>query len=306
MSKEEYYQSSLRRRKAIREKFSNHELLYSIGKSLHSSYCSLTHFFHTTPDFLIIGAPKSATTALYQYLLQHPSIYPPLTKQIHFFDRYFHRGLSWYKICFPYKWEKFQKVKNKKLGFCTGEATVHYMLHPLAAKRVAETFPNIKLIVMLRNPIDRAYSHWNMMVTHKHENLSFEEAINKEKQRILGLYKKMETDQRFYSKEYFWYGYLERSTYINRLKKWFEYFPREQFLILKSEELFNDPNNTYKKVLEFLKLEKVDLENYKTFRKGKYKKEKMNSETRKKLIEYFQPYNMELYKLLNDNLGWDK
>ena len=295
-----------RARLTIRKKIKNHKKLQSTVNSINKGYSSILGPLHTLPDFLIIGSAKCGTSSLYEYLIKHPNIESAIGKEINYFDMQYEKGINWYKTYFPSLIQKdvSKNIFSKKL--ITGEATPRYIDHPLAIKRIKNDLPNVKLIVMLRNPIDRAYSHWNMMVTHKHENLSFEEAINKEKQRILGLYKKMETDQRFYSKEYFWYGYLERSTYINRLKKWFEYFPREQFLILKSEELFNDPNNTYKKVLEFLKLEKVDLENYKTFRKGKYKKEKMNSETRKKLIEYFQPYNMELYKLLNDNLGWDK
>ena len=304
MSKEEYYQSSLRRRKAIREKFSNHELLYSIGKSLHSSYCSLTHFFHTTPDFLIIGTPKSATTALYQYLLQHPSIYPPLTKQIHFFDRYFHRGLSWYKICFPYKWEKFLKIKNKKLGFCTGEATVHYMLHPLAAKRVAETFPNIKLIVMLRNPIDRAYSHYQMELANKNENLSFEEILIEEPKRLNGEIERLAKDEKYDSLEYPHRAYLRTGHYAEFLKKWFEYFPREQFLIINNEKFLSDISKGYNQVLDFLKVSNHELPEYKKIHGRKY--EKMKPEIRDKLIEYYKPYNEELKQLLKTDFGWDK
>lgn len=290
----------------IREKIKDHQNLKSIVKRINRGYSSIIGPFHVLPNYLIIGAAKCGTSSLYEYLIKHPDVKPAIGKEINFFDMQFNKGENWYKTYFP---SLIQKKLSKNIfrnKWITGEATPRYIDHPFVPKRVAETVPNIKLIVMLRNPIDRAYSHWNMMVTHKHENLSFEDAINKEKERILGLYEKMEIDQRFYSKEYFWYAYLDRSIYINRLKNWFEYFPREQFLILRSEELFNNPKNTYQKVLEFLELKKVDLENYKTFRKGNYKKQQMNLETRKKLVEYFQPHNIELYKLLNENLGWDK
>ena len=293
-------------RLTIRKKIKNHKKLQITANSINKGYSTILGPLHTLPDFLIIGSAKCGTSSLYEYLIKHPNIESAIGKEINYFDMQYEKGINWYKTYFPSLIHKniSKNIFHKKL--ITGEATPRYIDHPLAIKRIKNNLPNIKLIVMLRNPVDRAYSHWNMMVTHKHENLSFEDAIEQEEKRISSLYEKMNMNKKFYSKEYFWYGYLERSTYINKLKRWFEYFPRKQFLILKSEELFIQPDTTYKKVLDFLKLEKLDLGNYKTYRKGKYKKIEMNSETRKKLIEYFRPHNSELYKLLNENFGWDK
>lgn len=297
---------SAKTRLTVRKKIKNHKKLQITANSINKGYSTILGPLHTLPDFLIIGSAKCGTSSLYEYLIKHPNIESAIGKEINYFDMQYEKGINWYKTYFPSLIHKkiSKNIFHKKL--ITGEATPRYIDHPLAIKRIKNNLPNIKLIVMLRNPVDRAYSHWNMMVTHKHENLSFEDAIEQEEKRISSLYEKMNMNKKFYSKEYFWYGYLERSTYINKLKRWFEYFPRKQFLILKSEELFIKPDTTYKKVLDFLKLEKLDLENYKTYRKGKYKKIEMNSETRKKLIEYFRPHNSELYKLLNENFGWDK
>jgi len=303
MDKEEYYLSSLRRRQAVRAKLSKHPALYSIGKTFHRGYCQLTHFLHTYPDFLIIGVPKSATTALFQYLLQHPSISPPLTKQIHFFDRYFSRGTAWYKNCLPYKWEKFKLEKIQKCGFATGEATIHYMLHPLAPERVKNLIPNVKLIVILRNPVDRAYSHYQMEFANKNENFLFEEILKEEPKRLNGEFEKLTNDENYDSLEYPHRAYLATGHYAEHLKRWFKYFPREQFLIIKNEEFLSDISKGYNEVLDFLNLPSFDLPEYKKIHSRKY--EKMKPETRQKLIEYFHPYNKELYKLLDRDFGWD-
>ena len=304
MSKEEYYQASLRRRQAARAKISSSPTLYSFGKSLHRAYCHMTHFLHTYPDFLIIGAPKSATTALFQYLLQHPSIAPPLTKQIHYFDRYYDRGISWYKVCLPYRWQKFKQEKIQKNNFLTGEATVHYMLHPLAPQRVAQTIPNVKLIVMLRNPVDRAYSHYQMEFANKNESLSFEDILTEEPKRMKGEIEKLTEDKNYDSEEYPHRAYLATGHYAEHLKNWFKCFPREQFLIINNEDFLSDISKGYNEVLNFLGLSSFDLPEYKRIHGRKY--DKMKPETRKKLIEYYRPHNAELYKLLNQDFGWDK
>lgn len=304
MSKENYYSSSLKRRKTLRELSAKNSSLYSLSKKIHLAYCKISYPLHILPNFLIIGTPKSATTALFQYLLQHPSIFPPLTKQIHFFDRYYDRGIPWYKICFPYRWQKFTRQKISKGNFVTGEATVHYMLHPLAPKRIAKILPNVKLIVMLRNPIDRAYSHYQMEYTNKNEVLLFEEALKTEPEWSRVEFEKMANDENYDSLKYPHRAYLSTGYYAQHLKRWFEYFPRNQFLIINNEEFLSDISKGYNQVLSFLDLENFDLPEYKKIHGRKY--EKMKIETREKLIEHYKPYNKELYDLLGKNFGWDR
>lgn len=226
-----------------------------------------------------------------------------LAKQIHFFDRYFDRQVFWYKVCFPFVWEKFfvEKIQRKK--FSTGEATAHYINHPLAPKRVADTLPNVKIIVMLRNPVDRAYSHYQMEFNNKNEDLSFEDAMSEEPNRIKGEIEKLEKNPSYNSKNFPHRAYVDSSKYVNQLEKWFEYFPIEQFHFVKTEDFKINPSKIYNETLEFLGLPKHELGEYKKIRERKY--EKMNPTTRKDLLEFFKPYNDRLYKMTGKNFQWE-
>lgn len=290
-------------RQYSRAKVMKYPKLYLFTKNLYRKYCKTTHCFHTLPNFLIIGAAKCGTSSLYDYLMQHPCIGGSLTKQIHFFDRYYDRQTSWYKVCFPFVWEKFfiEKIKGKK--FVTGEATPHYMTHPLAAKRAHKVVSDAKIIVMLRNPVDRAYSHYNMEKANKKEELSFEEAIEKEPERITGEFEEMLNNKNNSGRNYPHRAYIKSGEYLEQIKRWREFYTKENFMYIKSEEFNKNPSYVYNDVLKFLGLPPFELKTYEKIRKRNY--QKMNPDTRKKLIEYFRPYNEELYELLGVNFGWD-
>jgi len=296
--------TKLTTRQLARDKLKKKSKLYSISRNVYRKYCTLTQSLHTSPTFLIIGAAKCGTSSLYDYLMQHPSVGSSLTKQIHFFDRYFDRGLDWYKVCFPFIWEQFwtEKIKHKK--FTTGEATAHYMTHPLAAKRAHEILPNAKIIVMLRNPIDRAYSHYQMEFEHKNEKFSFEDAINDEPERIKGEIEEMLQNENNSGRNYPHRAYIKSGEYLEQMKPWMEFFPKENFKFIKSEEFNKNPSLVYNQVLKFLGLEPFELKKYEKIRKREY--EIMKPETRKKLIDYFKPHNQRLYKFLNLEFDWDK
>ena len=282
MNLEKYHQPAFLARKNAREKLIQYDNFYSFVKSLHQKYCKLTHSLHTSPNYLIIGTPRSASTSLYQYLIQHPCVSPALTKQLHFFDTFFYKGIEWYRVCLPYKWKKIYQEKILKSKFVTGEATVHYILHPLAPKRIHEIFPKIKLIIILRNPVERAYSHWNMEFQNNNEELSFEDAINAEATRLKGEFKKLSIDENYVSTNYPHRAYLTTGHYAEQLERWFKFFPKEQFLIIKSEEFSHNPSEQFNKVLKFLELPKFNLPEYKKLHSRDY--EQMESETRKKFI----------------------
>lgn len=303
MNLEEYHRPAFRVRRAARSKLTKNQNLYSFGKFVYRTYCKATHFLHTLPDYLIIGTARSASTSLYQYLIQHPCVAPALTKQLHFFDTYFLNGIEWYKVCLPYKWDKFYKEKILRTKFVTGEATVHYMMHPLAPKRVYEKIPHVKLIAILRNPVDRAYSHYQTEFLNKNEILSFEEAIEQEPSMLEGEFEKLMNDEKYVSKNYPHRAYLRSGIYVEQLKRWFDYFPKKQFLILKSEDFSQNPSTAFKEILEFLNLPDFELLEYKKLHGRSY--QKMNPNTRRKLIDFFKPYNEELYSLVNKNFNWE-
>jgi len=295
---------SLNVRTSVRQNLINHDKFYSLVKFFFRKTYELTHYFHTLPNFLIIGAAKCGTSSLYEYLMQHPCIGKSLTKQIHFFDRYYDKKLSWYKVCFPFVWEKFyiERILQKK--FATGEATPHYMTHPLAPKRAFEVIPSAKIIVMLRNPIDRAYSHYQMERANNNEELSFEESIEQENSRIAGEFKKMLNNENNLGINYPHHAYIKSSEYLDQIKRWMEYYPKEQFLFVKSEEFNNNPSKVYNQVLDFLELPPHELPEYKKIRQRNY--QNMNLDTQKKLAEYFKPFNEKLYLFLGINFHWER
>jgi len=260
----------------------------------------LTGSMRVLPDFIIIGAAKCGTTSLYDYLTQHPSIYSADRKEIYFFDRYYPLGINWYKGFFRLKiFKNFKKING---SFLTGEATPTYIHHPLAAERISKSIPKAKLIVLLRNPVDRAFSSYNMQKKHGIESLTFQEAIKAEESRLAGEYEKMISNPNYYSYYTQWYAYLTRGIYVDQLKVWMKFFPKNQFLIIKSEDFFENEDNIYHQVLTFLNLpyKKIKFEKQNV---GKY--EQMDKKIRKELLEFFKPHNERLYQFLGKDFGWN-
>lgn len=247
------------------------------------------------PDFIIIGAQRSGSTSLYNYLAEHPCVSPTLHKEVHFFDEYFDRGVEWYKAHF----DSSDYLKAHHL--ITGEASPYYILNPAVPERIAELIPQIKLIALLRNPIDRAYSHYNTRVKNGKEQLPFETAINKE---IAAFNRYNGKGYHAFLDDYETIPYLARCLYADQLRPWMARFPKEQLLILRSEDLYTDSSNTYKKVLEFLNLPLWEPQNYQAHEQMRYAP--MSLEVRKQLIEFFAPHNERLYKILNRDMQWDR
>ena len=266
-------------------------------------YCGATGFLHVKPDFYIIGFAKCGTTSLFEYLISHPNIHPPKGKEIDFFDRLYSRGINWYKVGFPFTIQKFiEKVFFRK-KFLTGEATPRYIEHPHAINRIKQITPNAKFIILLRNPIDRAFSQHNMNVKNDYEINNFNDALKEEPRRISNRIEKMTNDITYYSWNYDLYAYLEHGLYVDKIKRWMEVFPKEQFLIIQSEEFFKNPSKTYNDVLKFLGLPSHDLKTYEPIRKQK--KSILKKQTQQKLQNYFKPHNEKLYNFLGKKFDWD-
>ncbi len=128
------------------------------------------------PAFVIVGAQRGGTTSLYRYLAAHPGVLPASRKELHYFTNRHDRGPDWYRSQFP----------PTPPGTITGESTPYYLFHPHAPRRLHAFAPDVKLIVLLRNPVDRAYSHYQLQVRRRHETLPFEEAIAREEERLAG------------------------------------------------------------------------------------------------------------------------
>ncbi len=249
------------------------------------------------PDFLIIGAQKCGTTSLYRYLIKHPNIIPAVKKGIHFFDNQFSNDIQWYL--------EQLNFELKKDNLLIGEASPYYLFHPLVPQRIAQSFPHVKLIILLRNPIQRAFSHYKHIKKERNEQLDFEQAIKSESQRLNGEREKILANERYYSSNYRRYSYCARGIYIDQIKYWINYFPREQFLIIQSEEFFADPEATLKQVHEFLSIPHYPLNHYP---KHNYHPSTIAPDKKimTQLADYFRPYNKVLEEFLGRKFNWDK
>ena len=256
----------------------------------------------TLPHFIIVGAAKAGTTSLHWYLSKHPQVIPAVKKELHFFDIEFHRGIPWYRSNFSTTIGIQIRNATKGIRHLSGEASPYYMFHPHAPRRMAEVVPDARLIVLLRDPVERAYSHYNHVVKGGAETLPFEEAIKKEQERLDGELKKMIADESYRSPNHRRFSYVSRGYYVDQLKELNKFFPRKQIMVIKSEDLFRRTQETYDRVLEFLELEPWTLKSTKTRKKGSYSPGPFPLE--KELRAHFQPYNKQLNEYLGVDFGW--
>ena len=258
------------------------------------TYGRATSFARPLPQFLILGAQKAGTTALYAYLRWHPDITGPSWKEVSYFDRHYRRGTSWYRGNFP----------TRAGGRLVGEASPGYLFHPLAPERVMATVPQAKLIALLRDPVTRALSHYHHERALGREPLSFAEAVEAEPERTRGEEERMRRDPDYFGRAWWDYTYLARGRYAEQLERWLAVFPREQLLVLASEELAAEPGSTYARVLEFLGVRGQDLDEYPPIYAQQYPE--MSSGLRRRLAEYFAEPNRRLYELLGRDFGWQR
>ncbi len=244
-----------------------------------------------SPNFIIIGTGKSGTTSLYNYLTQHPQVLPAIKKEIYFWSRYFDKGIDWYLSHFP--------PIPQETKLLTGEATPTYINSWHTPERLFSIFPKIKLIVILRNPVDRAVSHYYHEVRLKMENKSLSAVIYEQLERL----KKIPTSA---LEEAYWNHisyYVSYGVYVEFLKKWMTIFPREQFLILSSEDFYQEPQITMENVFKFLDLPKHQLQDYQKLNSGSYPN--IPPSIYSTLSDYFQPYNQKLEEYLGMKFNWE-
>jgi hypothetical protein len=255
------------------------------------------------PDFLILGAQKAGTTALYAYLRAHPALTGPAWKEVSFFDRHFWRGEAWYRGNFPNK--VYLRAIRARAGVdpIVGEASPSYVFHPLAPERAAELVPDTRLIVLVRNPVDRALSHYHHEVALGREPLPFEQALDDEETRMAGELERMR-DPRYFSHSWWNFTYQARGRYAEQLQRWLELFPHEQLLVIPSEDLLQRPRETYAHVLNFLGAPPHELAEYPRIFERDYPA--MDPATRDRLRDHFAKPNRRLYELLGRDLGWEQ
>jgi hypothetical protein len=257
-----------------------------------------------SPTFLIIGAQKSGTTSLFSYVTAHPAVVGATRKEVHYFDRkYFRMQPEEYRSFFrsPRLGVK-DRLRRVRPQF--GEATPYYLFYPHAPARAAAFNPDLKLIAVLRDPVERAYSSYQQQVRRGREPLSFEEAIDREGERIDADFEKTVADPKYWSWPLRGYSYVARGRYLEQIERWLEHFRRDRLLLLSSADLADDPAATVGKCFEFLGVPPRPAPGYPRLHSSSYAP--MRAGTRERLAEYFAEPNRRLYDFLGRDLGWTK
>jgi len=258
------------------------------------------------PDFLVIGTKRGGTTSLWRYLIQHPLV-PRLfpawnTKTSHYFEDNWTRGEAWYRSHFPTQRQRVALERKHGAPAKVGEAAPLYMFHPLAAARVAALMPQARMIVLLRDPVERAYSHWKERRTEGTEPLDFAEALAAEPARTAGEKERLIAEPGSVSTAYDWYSYRARGRYLEHLAPWLSHFDRDQFLFLPSETFYRAPAESYAVALSFIGLPPFDLGSYDVYNDRPSKG--MDPGVRAELTDYYRPHNAALSARLGMSFDW--
>lgn len=256
------------------------------------------------PDFLIAGAMKSGTTSLFLVLCQHPGILQPRAKEVQFFSvpANHARGEEWYRAFFPAP--AAVAAMEAELGYrpLTGEATPAMSLRAYA-EGAATLLPDARLIMTFRNPVDRAYSHYqHMRRAALPERRSFEDALQSELALLEEGIRITRENHPQYRRPLHKFGYLNRGYYAEQLEYWLLHFPREQLLVLNFDAWKHDVPSAAAEVADFLGLPPYDFQPVRS-NEGGYR-EQMSASTREWLTEHYRPHNRRLFELLGEDWGW--
>jgi hypothetical protein len=258
----------------------------------------MTYKQRALPGALLVGPRRTGTTSLYKTLRQHPNIQGAARKEIKFFNCNYQRGMAWYQGFFP------RQATVDAHSAIAIEASPYYSFHPLAAERIRKHFPEMKILFSLRNPVDRAYSHYHMNYQLDVESLpTFEQAIEAEAERISGEEERIINDPNHLLFRHMHLSYLAQGIYVDMLERWFSIFPQEQIMVVSSEEFFTNTQQVFDQMVAFLGLPHWELTVSRNANPGKYPP--MDADTREKLIDYYQPHNQRLYQFLDRDFGWE-
>jgi hypothetical protein len=246
------------------------------------------------PDFVIIGTQRGGTTSLHAYLGAHPQVQPPATKELHFFTDRYERGLDWYLGQFP---------AELAPNMITGEATPYALFHPLAPRRLREIAPATRLIALLRNPVDRAYSQYLLERSRGNETLDFAAALDAEQERLDGEEARLTREPAYVSAPHKHASYLARGDYARQLERWLAIFPRDQMLIIRSEDLYTRSAETFAQVARFLGIRLTALIPFTAHNRSSGPP--LDLAIRDRLSRHFTPLNARLADLVGWDPGWN-
>lgn len=209
------------------------------------------------PSFVIVGGQRCGTTSMFQHLAEHPAVRrPPVEKGTDYYTLHSYRSLEWYRRHFPLRLPAAGPRHDTPVSF---EACTYYLFHPFALERLARDFPQMRLVAMLRDPVERAFSAYKHELARGFETeTDFDRALDLEKQRLTGEVERMRVDPTYESFSHRHHAYVSRGHYAEQLERALRHFPREQLLVIESESFFADPAQEYRRLTDFLGLSRYE------------------------------------------------
>lgn len=271
-------------------------------RSAYGAFEQVTSRWRGGPAFIVIGGQRCGTTSVFMALAQHPQVIrPPIDKGTDYYTLHYPRGLEWYRSRFALS--GVARLRTFRHGPPAAfEACTYYMYHPFAIERLAQDFPNIKLVAILRDPVERAFSAYKHEFARGFETEpEFARALQLEDERLAGEEERL-ADPHYQSFAHRHHGYARRGHFSEQLERVFKHYPREQVHVMDSEAFFADPRAEYRALTEFLGLAAWEP---RTFEQHNARPSAaMPAPARTYLAEHFRERNEELAQLLGRRPFW--
>lgn len=254
------------------------------------------------PGFVVIGGQRCGTTSIFKALAEHPQILrPPVEKGTDYYSMHYTRGRDWYHGHFPLH-STAELLARRNGRMVTFEACTYYMFHPFAIERLARDYPDIKLVAMLRDPVERAFSAYKHEFARGYEQESdFLRALELEDKRLEGVVDQLRdpAEQSFAHRHH---AYRRRGQFAEQLARVYEHYPREQVHVMESEAFFADPAGEYRALIDFLGLDRWQPVSFEAH--NARPSQPMPTDAREYLTEHFRPLDQELANLLGRTPFW--
>ncbi len=261
----------------------------------------------TLPDVLVLGGQRCGTSSLYKYLGRHPDVVPSLRKEVDYFTFDYWRGEEWYRAHFPLEMRRTLSQRRGK-PFVTFEATPNYLLDRRAAERAHGLVPDAKLIVLLRDPAQRAVSQYHHNLRLEHEPLDLLDALRAEEERLAGEYERLAADPKYRAFPLRRHSYVERGRYAEQIARWLEWYQRDQLLVLRFDALIRRPVETLGRIQDFIgvpRWQPPEFRNHSYAGDGSSGYPEPSPQVRGFLDEQFAAPNAELVAMLGEEYRWD-
>lgn len=272
----------------------------SMAKQMLFRYREATWRTRRLPDFMIIGAQKSGTSSLYYYLKQHRQISSSYVKEVHYFDGglkpnidNFEKGLSWYRSNFP----RAEMIRKRRKVF---DSSPLYLFNPIVPKRISDIIPKVKLIAVLRNPTERAISHYFYEKKLGYESLPIMDAFLAEEERLRPILER----QDYKHTNFIHFSYKSRGLYYEQLNRYLKYFSMSNILIIDSASLFSNPESTLQQVFQFIGVDDKFVVEDLQARNVSMNRTKVAPEIYEYLDKFYCSHNHQLYELIGEKFKW--